>query len=154
MTTKTFSVTSGKYVSTVFHDFMKHFWWAFLLPIVVCFSLAGVHTGFVFLALTLIFIVYPMALSFVYFANCMVIEIRWSMLSKTMELANEGVLLRFENGSHLIKWDEIGGYRAKRNHLIINLNHRRYCYFFVPYEAFNSTDDLRQFVLTLKQHLP
>ena len=154
MKTLEFKTPSGDYVKLVFTSFLKKYWWCFVLPLLATIALMQININFVFVALTLVFIVYPMALSFVYFAYCIVKEIRWTILPKTMVSSEQGLHLSLENSTHTIKWNELSGYKIRRRFIALELKPRRFTYLIVPYEAFRNKDSLKEFAGLLRSNVP
>ena len=69
ITTGSFHVSSGEYTKMVFTRFFARYWTLYALLLAVFAALMNVNVNFIIVILALIFIVYPMTLSFVYFAN-------------------------------------------------------------------------------------
>lgn len=153
MKTLEFKTPSGEYVKLVFTSFLKKYWWGFVLPLLATIALMQININFVFVTLTLIFIVYPMALSFVFFTYCIVKEIRWTIMPKTMETTEQGLHLTLENSTHTIKWNELSGYIIKRRFIALQIKPRKFTYLIVPYEAFENKDSLREFVMILRSKI-
>ena len=153
MKTLEFKTSSGEYVKLVFTSFFQKYWWCFALPLLATIALMQINVNFVFVALTLIFIVYPMALSFVYFAYCIVKEIRWSMLPKTLETGEQGLILTFEKSTHTIEWNELTGYKIKRRFIALELKPRKFTYLIIPYEAFTDNAGIKEFASILRANV-
>ncbi|MGM9812383.1 MAG: YcxB family protein [Muribaculaceae bacterium] len=153
MKTREFKTPSGEYVKLVFSSFLKKYWWCFVLPLLATIALMQININFVFVALTLIFIVYPMAMSFVFFTYCIVKEIRWTIMPKTMETTEQGLHLTLENSTHTIKWNELSGYKIKRRFIALEIKPRKFTYLIVPYEAFENKDNLREFAMILRNKI-
>lgn len=154
MKTLEFKTPSGEYVKLVFTSFLKKYWWGLVLPLLATIALMQINMNFVFVALTLIFIVYPMAMSFVYFAYCIVKEIRCTILPKTMETNEKGLILTFDNFAHTIEWEELNGYKVKQRYIALDIKPRKFTYLIVPYDAFENKDSLREFVVILHGKIP
>lgn len=122
-----------------------------MLATIASISLIALNVNFVFVLLTLVFIVFPMSLSFVFFSGCMVKEVRWSMLPKIMELEEDGLQLSYDEFSHRLTWGDIVDYRFTRKFLVLRLMTK--AYFIIPYRAFNSNEDLRKLVKAMNEHI-
>ena len=153
ITTGSFHVSSGEYTKMVFTRFFARDWTLYALLLAVFAALMNVNVNFIIVILALIFIVYPMTLSFVYFANCMVVEMRWSVLPKTMIVDESGIKLNFDGFSKQIDWREFSYCQAKGSCMLLGLKVRQFTFLIVPYTAFQSKDDLREFAICAKSKI-
>jgi hypothetical protein len=67
VTTEAYSMTAGEYTTLVARRWLSAWWWAFALPLAVSAVAATSDTRFIYVSLIIIFILWPMALSVVWF---------------------------------------------------------------------------------------
>lgn len=97
--TKTFTTTSGEYLTTLLSLWLPRYWW---LPVIPPAFLAGLGAGlhdwrFMLTALMLVFIVIPMGLSFLYTYYLLTPEARHAIIPKKVEIVKgTGLRLIYE----------------------------------------------------------
>jgi hypothetical protein len=65
--TTEFKIATGDYASLIARRWLAQWWWAFALPLFASIIASTSDTRFVYVSLILIFIIWPMALSFAWF---------------------------------------------------------------------------------------
>lgn len=142
-------------MSILYRLFLVRWWWVLLLPVVVCLALIAVDTRFAFVALimamAMVIISFPLLY---YFA--LTPESRWSIMEKTVTIADDGLQLDFTSDKmlqHVIAWSDIDSTTALKKCLVIKLKRNRYTFLAIPLDAFSSENELRGFVLTLRNRI-
>lgn len=142
-------------MSILYRLFLVRWWWVLLLPVVVCLALIAVDTRFAFVALimamAMVIISFPLLY---YFA--LTPESRWSIMEKTVTIADDGLQLDFISDKmlqHVIAWSDIDSTTALKKCLVIKLKRNRYTFLAIPLDAFSSENELRDFVMTLRNRI-
>lgn len=142
-------------MSILYRLFLVRWWWVLLLPVVVCLALIAVDTRFAFVALimamAMVIISFPLLY---YFA--LTPESRWSIMEKTVTIADDGLQLDFTSDKmlqHVIAWSDIDSTTALKKCLVIKLKRNRYTFLAIPLDAFSSENELRDFVMTLRNKI-
>jgi hypothetical protein len=67
VTTEQYNMTASEYTSLIARRWLSAWWWAFALPLAVTAVASFYDTRFIYVSLIIIFIIWPMALSIVWF---------------------------------------------------------------------------------------
>ena len=149
------SITSASYMSILRRLFFARRWWLLALPVVVCLGLVAIDTRFSYVALIVAMAAVMVALPLVYYF-ALTQESRWSILEKTVTVVPDGLLLEFTSDKmqqHLIPWKDISGTTAVNECLIIKFAKNSYTFLAIPLDSFSGKEELRELVLTIKQHI-
>lgn len=152
MNLDTFAITSTAYARAVFIKYFARYWWAYALPLLTLIGLTCYDLNYLFTILVLCFIIYPFALTMVYYNYMLTKEIRWSILEKSLTTDSDGLHLRTDRLATTLLWEEFDGYTTTSKLLLFRFKVRSFTYFAIPFSAFKNSDDLRQFVAILNQH--
>ena len=142
-------------MSILYRLYLVRWWWLLLLPILACLALIAVDTRFAYVALivamAMVIISFPLLY---YFA--LTPESRWSILEKTITATDEGLRFDFTSEkmhAHVLRWSEIVGTTASRGCLVLKLKRNRYTFVAVPLDVFAGEDELRSFVVLVRDKL-
>lgn len=165
--TTPFKTTSGTYISAVFKQWLSRYWWTIVLPELLCIILAFTHNiAFAFVALMLLFIVYPIIMSFIYFYHALTPRAVSSIFKKKILLTHEGLHIYYiepennENKSYRIPadenilWDDIKSARYSGRNCILELHENRYNFIIIPFQAIANINDKRAFTEFLYDRFP
>ena len=142
-------------MSILYRLFLVRWWWLLLLPVALCLALIAVDTRFAFVALivamAMLMVSYPVIY---YFALTQ--ESRWSILEKTLTVTDEGLLLNFTSEKmrqHLVAWGDIASTAVLSHCLVLRFKKNRYTFLAIPLDAFQGEEQLRSFVLTIRERI-
>ena len=139
-------------MSILYRLFFVRWWWLLLLPVVVCLALIAVDTRFAFVALIVAMAMVMVSFPVMYYF-ALTQESRWSILEKTVTLTDDGLQLDFTSDKmrqHVIAWSEIASTTALCQCLVLRFKKNRYTFIAIPFSAFTSEDQLRRFVVTVR----
>ncbi len=156
--------------------YMKSWWWAYVLPLALCLALSVWNVNFLFVAVILLFLVFTMILFFVVIYYGLVEESRYSTQSKEVVFDENGVELHLkrvktttddEHNEHtereqtltvedefvLLDWDRFKCVKGNDDCLLLLFKNPKYSLFALPYEVFESEDDLRNALSFIRSHI-
>lgn len=149
-----FNITSGRYYRLLVKAYMNRLWWLYALPlfalIITGVCLADVR--YMFLLLIYAFIVLPMAFTFALINYGLHPVSRYSILLKRASVSNAGIDFHFvdEDGrvisSANVAWNDVLKIKATSEELILQLTHSGYRFIAIPYTAFSSPEQLKDFL--------
>lgn len=90
-----FNISSGQYMRILYSQYLKRRWLVLALPVIACAALAYWNLNFIFVALMLIFVIFPMLLTFLFFYYGMLPEVRISLLPKQLSLSVDNIAITF-----------------------------------------------------------
>lgn len=93
--TNEYSISANKYIKSVLLMVLSRWWWVPVLLVLLSLILSTVNISFIYVALILIFIIFPTALMFIYFHQSTTQESRIAILKKTISIGNNGILIKF-----------------------------------------------------------
>ena len=153
-----FAVSSGQYIRPMLRMYFGRNWWWFVVPILVILGLMLVmhDARWLIVCLMLIFMVFPMILILIYFNYALTLEVRWSLMEKSMIIDEEGLHLSFtDKRMHQrdIAWSDISNITRDRNAFYFHLKVRRFNYLMIPCSVLleNEISDY-EFALFVKEH--
>ena len=148
-------VTSGDYVKRLFSAYMSRHWWWFVLPVLILLGLSIVNIKFIIVALMVLFIIIPMALSLIYFNYALTDEARLSITEKELKVTDEGISIKSLNDSeqeYFLYWKEFYGYEI--GGWGIALQHKGwYRFLMIPATAFNDEKQRTACIAFIKREL-
>ncbi len=145
ITTKPCAVTPQHYFKMLLRIWLSRNWWVPVLPVIALVMLSVHNLLFIYVALMMLFVVVPMIFSFLWFSYMLHPDCRSSILTKTMELSEQGILCTYEDErTELIAWERIVQVRYIANDIVLHFS--RYIFFILPGDAFESNDDLIYFI--------
>lgn len=153
MTTLAFKVGASIYTKIVFANFFAKYWWCYTALIILLSSLIVINLNFLVVLLALIFIVYPMSVSFVYFSYCITKEIIWSVSEKKISIIQEGLQLDFGNSRKILQWSNFKKGELQKGYFILTLKKRKFCYLIIPVEAIPTDKDFQYFTTQLSANI-
>lgn len=165
-------ITMGQYLLYTLKGYIKNWWWAYALPLVLCIALSVVNINFLFVAIILLFLVFMMILFFVVIYYGIVPESRYSTLKKDIELNNEGITLhlkkpvielnadekntiesvekkeekptvKYDFETVVIEWDRIKCVKGSDECMLLTFHQPKYSFLAIPYDAFDDETHLR-----------
>lgn len=133
-----FSVPTSHYLRQLGRLYLRDRWPWLVAPFVLCgiLSAALSDVRWVIVGLMILFIAIPMILALAYINYALSMEARWSVLSKTLTLDNDGLLLQFEDDrmhDRLIPWHEISGIKVGGEAFLVMLKVRHYTFLMIPF---------------------
>ena len=143
--TDLFQVSAGRYMRRLCAMWFARNWWWFALPLVACAALTWVDVRWAIIALMLIFMVFPMILTLLYFNFAFAPVARLSVMEKSMMIDESGVRLSFTHermNDHEIRWSEIAKVQLANDNILLILRQGRFSFFMIPLEAL-STDQVQ-----------
>lgn len=145
ITTQTCKVSPMHYFGRLLRTWLSHNWPWLVLTAAALVMLSVWNPLFVYVGLMLVFLVFPMLLYYLWFAYALHPDCRASILSKQVELSDEGITCRFDNGrAETIAWSRIVRMQYAGGDLVFYLS--RYIFFILPVQSFESTTDLEYFL--------
>lgn len=149
-----FNITSSRYYRLLVKAYMSRVWWLYALPlfalIVTGACLADVR--YLFLLLIYAFIVLPMAFTFALINYGLHPVSRYSILLKRASVSNAGIEFHFVDEDGRIKssanvaWNDVIIIRTTSEELILQLTNTGYRFIAIPYTAFSSPAQLKDFL--------
>lgn len=117
-----------------------------IVLIVALLVMLSIHNPlFIYVGLMLVFLVFPMILYHLWFAYALHPDCRASILSKEVELSEQGITCHFDdNRTETIGWNQIIDVKITSSDLVFYLS--RYHFFVLPCDSFQSPDDLDYFL--------
>ncbi|MBE6311208.1 MAG: hypothetical protein E7080_09190 [Bacteroidales bacterium] len=176
-------ISMGQYLLYTLKEYMKSWWWAYVLPLALCVFLSMVNINFIFVAVILFFLVFTMILFFVVIYYGIVPECRYSTLRKNIQLCDDGIILHLkkpvsmvdeDSGNEqddtnkesdiviaqkyvieevLIKWRNIKQVKGTDECLLLVFKKPRYSFFAIPYEAFDGETHLKETLSMIRFNL-
>lgn len=176
------SITIGQYLLYTLKEYMRSWWWAYVLPLALCVVLSMVNINFIFVAVILLFLVFTMILFFVVIYYGIVPESRYSTLKKDIQLCDDGIVLHlkrpvvvdesdcneqeeidkvpvggvtqeYEIEKVRIKWSNIKRVKGTDECLLLVFKKPRYSFFAIPYEAFDEETHLKETLSMIRFNL-
>lgn len=134
---KPFAVSSGQYMRPMLRMYFGRNWWWFVVPIFFTLGLMLIlhDTRWLIVCLMLFFMVFPMVLILIYFNYALTLEVRWSIMEKSVLIDDRGMHLTFTNKRmhpRDIAWSDISSITRDRNAFYFHLKVRRYNYVMIP----------------------
>ncbi len=165
--TQPFKTSSGTYISTIFKQWLSRYWWTIVLPELLCIILAFTYNiAFAFVALMLLFIVYPIILSFIYFYYALTPRAVSSIFEKKITITQEGIHINYiapdekddkiykTPNDETISWDEIKSANYSGCHCTLRLTDNKYSYVIIPFQSIEGIEDKRLFTDFLFNRFP
>lgn len=140
-----FSVSSQQYMRPMLRMYFGRNWWWFVIPILITLGLMFVFHDerWLIVCLMLIFMIFPMILVLIYFNYALTLEVRWSIMEKTITINDDGMHLIFTDQrmrSRDISWREISSITRDNNAFYFHLKVRRYNYVMIPCEVLEKNE--------------
>ena len=142
-------------MSILYRLFFVRWWWLLLLPVVVCLGLIALDTRFAFVALIVAMAMVMLSFPVLYYF-ALTQESRWSILEKTVTVTDEGLQLDFTTEKmrqHLISWNDIASTTVLSHCYVLRFKKNRYTFFAIPLTAFSGEEQLRNFVVMIKERI-
>ncbi len=165
--TQPFKTSSGIYISAVFKQWLSRYWWAVVLPELLCVILAFTHNiAFAFVALMLLFIIYPIILSFIYFYYALTPRAVSSLFNRKITITQQGLHISYiqpeENNDknykipadETILWNEIKSANYSGRYCTLHLRNSSYCYIIIPFNSITENANRRTFTEFLYNRFP
>ena len=133
-------VESGQYMRPLWQMYFRRNWPWFLLPLVVC-GIGGLlmhDVRWLVVGLMLVFMVFPMLMILIYINYALTLEVRWSLMEKTVEIDKEGLHLTFTDQrmkSRNIAWHDIKMVTRDDRYYYFHLRVRPYNFLLIPRES-------------------
>lgn len=132
-----FKVASGEYMKPMLRMFFARNAVWFVLPLLLTMAPAVYHADvrWAIVGLMLVFMVFPMAMVLIYINYALTLEVRWSLMEKTMVVDGEGLHLTFTDSRmrpRHIPWSEITQISRDKTAFYLHLKVRRYNFVMIP----------------------
>ena len=145
ITTQPCRVSPMHYFGRLLRTWLYRNWAWPVLIVALLVVLSGHNPLFIYVGLMLIFLVFPLILYYLWFTYALHPDCRASILSKRVELNDRGIVCTFDDErTETIAWDRVTDILCTRREIIFYLS--RYVFFILPYNAFESPDDLDYFI--------
>ena len=153
MTTKAFKISTAKYILLIVGLLFRRWAWIFAIPFVVAIVLSFSDLRFLIVALMILFVVVPLSLMFIYIYFGLTPQARFSILEKTLDINKSYFSAEFKSISEdcptppsvRLKLSRITDVSFRKDCYVITIDNSRYRPIVIPYNAFSSPDDLREF---------
>ncbi len=142
-------------MSILYRLFFVRWWWLLLLPPVVCLALTAVDTRFAFVALIVAMAMVMVSFPVLYYF-ALTLESRWSILEKTVTASDAGLQLDFMSEKmhqHVIPWGDIASTTVMCHCYVLRFKKNLYTFFAIPLTAFSGEEDLRRFVVLVREKI-
>lgn len=149
-TTAIFTISPGTYVRTVLSIWASQWWWAILIPPAAFATLgAAFNPAFCYIALMLLFLIYPGVLVIIYFNYALTPEARAEIIPHRLTFRHESISIEYfksktdNDGNKIfilesqstVKASDIIDIAHTRTKTILRLQSRRIRIIIVPYTA-------------------
>ena len=137
-----FKVEAGDYQRVMWRQFFGRQWPWFALPVGACAVMAAVlaDVRWLLAALMVTCLLAPMALVLVYINYALTLEVRWSLMSKTAVIDQNGIHLTFDHERMrptTIAWSDVASATRDEKAIYLNLKVRRYNFLMIPRRVFD-----------------
>lgn len=145
MTSQPFAISSRSYINRLAFNWLANHWWLLVLPLVavglwIMFDIRALYVG-----LVIIFLLYPMSLTLVWFDYALSPQSIRAITSKQVTVTNDGLKIDYlpKNEdykplpSSFIKWDDILSAELSSNALTLVLGKRLDDRLTLPCEVFS-----------------
>ena len=131
-------VNSGEYMRPLWTMYFKRNWMWFMLPLLACGVAGMLHdVRWFIVGLMILFMFFPMFMVLIYLNYALTLEVRWSLMEKTVTMDETGLHLSFTDSRmkpRLIAWNGIKKVTHDDKYYYFHLVVRRYNYLMVPRE--------------------
>lgn len=135
-TTGIYNGTPGGYVRRVAVMWLIHRWWAWLLPVAVCCVAAAWEPVWIFVALMLIFLLYPSLMMMIYFYHVLSPEAQRSLLPHTVTVCVNTIVVDYHDErntqSDRYSRNDIHSVETDGSGITVRLKHPRYAHIHIP----------------------
>ncbi len=145
-----FRVEAGQYVRPMLRMFFGRNWMWFALPLLAAGATAicTADVRWAIVGLILLFMVFPMIMVLIYINYALTLEVRWSLMEKTMHIDGDGVHMSFADArmrDRSISWNDISSITRDRNAFYLHLKVRRFNYVMIPCSALIESEITEQY---------
>ena len=138
-------VSSAQYLRQLGLMYLHDRWPWLVAPLLVCAALAAWlgDVRWAVVGLMVLFVVIPMILALSYINYALSLEARWSLLSKTLMLTDDGIMLHFDDErmhDRIITWSAIADVKVGGEAFLVMLRVRRYTFLMIPFTAIEQAD--------------
>lgn len=142
-TTQIFRGTPAGYVRRVAVMWLWRRWWVWALPVVACCVAAVWWPVWIFVALMLIFLLYPSLMMMIYFYHAMSPEAQRALLPQSVTVSNNGITVDYHDErktpSEIFKREEIMSITSGKNGITVRVRGPHYRHIYIPASAFPQT---------------
>lgn len=153
MTTLPYSTTASHYFNILLRRYFKRnaLWLCTL--VLLPFAFIPINLNFVYVALMILFLIVPLFIFHLYFSYALLPECRLSLLEKSVEINETGLICHFENHKdEPIAWHKIVRWQYEKNELILFTG--KHSFFCLPLHVFSSKEDQTEFIEKYLKKLP
>ena len=145
-----FNITSSRYYRLLVKAYMSRLWWLYALTFIAIIVKGAILSDvrFLFLLLIYAFIVVPMAFTFALINYGLHPVSRYSILLKRIEfhfVDDDGNV----KSSAKVIWNEVARIKVTSEELLLQLTESGYRFIAIPYTAFSSPEQLKDFLRIL-----
>lgn len=163
--TDAYRCSAGKYMRMLAGIWLWRWWWALMLPLCVLFYLAvTVNVAWAYVALMLIFIVFPTLVMFMFLTQVTTPEAIVATQLKTLSFNNNGICVNFvkvdteENSLQIYKsicfeWSEFDRFEQSGGGITLYKKNNRYRLLYIPYSAISGKEKSKELILLLDAKL-
>ena len=152
-----FNITSSRYYRLLVKAYMSRLWWLYALPFIAIIVTGAILSDVRFLFLLLIYalLVVPMAFPFALINDGLHPVSRYSILLKRATVNADSIEFHFVDDDGNVKssakviWNEVARIKATSEELLLQLTESGYRFIAIPYTAFSSPEQLKDFLRIL-----
>lgn len=151
-TTQPFRGTPSKFVRRVAAMWLGRWWWAVTIPVVACCILAINEAVWIFVALMLVFLLYPGLTLFIYINYAFSPEAQHSLYEQTVTVDEKSIKITYTEKNNIISYsvNDISGIEYNSDHVLVKLKKPRYNHISIPLSAIEKTEQQSFFDMLAK----
>lgn len=136
-----FRIEPRRYIKTIASRCLWRYGWIAAIPLAIVFALSLTDIRFIYLALMIIFVAYPMALMLLYYNYALKPQAVAATLNHHLEYDNDCIIVVFDEEHPLartydIKWSDIADYEYKGEWVLLTFfDNRIDCFLALPQRA-------------------
>jgi hypothetical protein len=146
-TTNTFCGTPSGFVRRVGTMLLFRWWWAIAIPVAACCILAINEAVWLFVAMMLIFLLYPGLTMMVYFNYAFSPEAQRTLYEQSVTISNKLITVSYIDKKTAISYsiDDVAGIEYGSKEILIKLKKPRYNHLAIPLSAIDNDDRQKVF---------
>jgi hypothetical protein len=136
-TTKPFHGTPSDFVRRVAVMWLSRWWWVVALPIAICGVLAINEAMWLFVAMMLLFLLYPGLMMMIYINYAFSPEARHTLYEQTVTISSAGIEINYIEKNKVDKFavSEILDVECGDKHVVVKFKKPRYSHVSIPLTA-------------------
>ncbi len=155
LTTEAFRGTPTGYVRRVAVMLLARWWWAVAIPVAACLILSMHEAVWLFVAMMLIFLLYPGLTMMIYFNYAFSPEAQRTLYEQTVSVDNKSIDINYieKNISLSVNADDISGIEFNAKDILVKLKKPRYNHISIPLSAIGA-DVQQEFIDAISKFSP